>query len=172
MFLKTNGLYKSTSKLNTENDRKMYVDGNHDQEVESKAPKQQKEILNYQNMNLLEIKLDSNEDASDEPNEPVKNEQPMVVKIDEPNPTSLKLKLKLVKNPSTPDAPAVAHVDSGKSAQKKSTNGTAKTTASIDELIRKTSDDEMNKEEDEIIKDLKNSYQDSDYGKFPFTFFV
>lgn len=180
--------FETTEMINHLDRKRMFIDGSNDNSTDEEklssmkhkdlsSNKKQKEVLNYGDMNLLEIKLDSELDATDEniisetnisikqelPNmnenstEPKK--EPLILKIPkaiaiqaENQPTTstgtLKLKLKI----TNPDSKA---------------NKKEKT---LDELIRKENDNDSNKpndEDDEIIKELtKHSYADSEYCKF------
>lgn len=178
--------------------------------IKKKAPK---EILQFSNMNDLEIKLDPIEMAVDEPpaktvemsksspshSEILKKEE---TKIEDENKEaattktttasssgagSLKLKLKVVKSvgdemvvqvtkpvleSSEPSLPSSSNSSTllPQSSTKVQVNSSKSVTASksIDDLIKKSDGEESPTEDDELIRDLKNSYQDNDFGKFIF----
>jgi hypothetical protein len=202
MNLKINGAYNKTetkpkqskfeiTEMITNLDRKrMFIDGSNDnstdeeklssmKQKDTSTSKKQKEVLNYGDMNLLEIKLDNELDATDdniisEINTNISIIQE-VTNMDENNEESKKKPL-ILKIPKSVAMQADNQPTTSTGTLKlklKITNPDSKTTKkekTLDELIRKESNDEINKnndEDDEIIKELtKNSYADSDYCNF------
>lgn len=115
--------------------------------------KKPKEVIHFENMNDLEIKLDPTPDEI----EAVKQEAPAVEAKREGNVGgSLKLKLKVVKSAGDEMVVQVAKPDDV---------NPSKSVGSIDDLIKKSDNEESNGEDDELIRDLKNSYQDDDFGR-------
>jgi hypothetical protein len=199
MNLKLNGAYNKpdtklkqnkfeiTEMIHNHLDRKrMFIDGSNDNSTDEEklsnmkqkdphSSKKQKEVLNYGDMNLLEIKLDTElteDNIISETNISIRQElpninennnevkkEPLILKIpktiaiqseNQPSTSSGTLKLKLkITNPES------------KAIKKEKT---------LDELIIKENNNDANKpndEDDEIIKEItKHSYADNDYCKF------
>lgn len=204
--MKSNGLYKNIKNATLSDSSNMFME---EEKVQSKLEASEekrevtatnvsastatsKEVLNYENMNVLEIKLDHDDDEEEEevndqeetdaPHLPARLpveeghdiKPPSTVesssekKKDEATSSSggaggsLKLKLKVVKS----GADMVVQV--AKSADDLTAPSSRNQAQSIDDLIRKSDNEEEehnnHRDDDELIKELKNSYQDNDFG--------
>lgn len=199
MLLKSNGLYKTTKSTSTWDSSQMFMNPTTTKtettsekseptsttttiENMSLVPPQKKpkEVLNFTNMNDLEIKLDPIDTAEvivspkAEAVRPVEVEQGVKPPKDEKKEEgsfgggSLKLKLKVVKSAGDEIVVQVAKpLEASSSIQTTSQVVASKSSEKIDDLIKKSDNEEEannNGDDDELIRDLKNSYQDNEFG--------